>query len=117
MAFALVEATDIVENLRNTDMLSDVAEIQRHRIVCVFMSATLQLHIPNIVVATCIKLGHQALHGRWGGAPFHGRDLLGRAVRGGASGLGRILNTAHRSVNHCYGRLSSCCLRHVCCSG
>ena len=33
------------------------------------------------------------MHGRWGGAPFHGRDLFGRTVRGGASGLGRIFNT------------------------
>ena len=69
-----------------------------------FMLATLQLRIPNIVVATCIKLSHQALHGRWGGAPFHGCDLLGHAVRGGVSGLGRILHTMHRGVHHCYSR-------------
>ena len=69
-----------------------------------FMLATLQLRIPNIVSARFNKLSHQALHGRWGGAPFHGCDLLGRAVRGGASGLGRILNTVHHCVNHCYGR-------------
>ena len=70
------------------------------------MLATLQLRIPNVVVATCIKLSHQALRGRCGGAPFHGLDLLGRAVRGGASGLGRTLTTTHLNVNHCYGRLS-----------
>ena len=76
-------------------MLSDVAEKkQRHQISRRFMFATLQLRISNIVVATCIKTSHQALHGRWGDAPFHGRDLCGRAVRGGASGLGRIFNNS-----------------------
>ena len=29
---------------------------------------------------------------------------LGHAVRGGASGLGRILTTVHLNGNHCYGR-------------
>ena len=89
-----VEATYIVENLSNTGMLSDVAEKQRHQISRPFMFATLQLRISNIVVATCITTSHQALHGRWGGVPFHGRDLCGRAVRGGASGLGRIFKNA-----------------------
>ena len=87
---------------------------QRHQISFRFLFATLQLHIPNIVVATCINTSHQTLHGRWGGVPFHGRDLCGRAVRGGASGLGRIFNTVHHCINRCHCRCSSVCLRRLC---
>ena len=85
-----------------------------HHINVGFMFVALQLRIQNIVVATCIKISHQALHGRWGGAPFHGRDLFGRAVRGGASGLGRIFNTMHHWVNRCHGLCSSCGIRRLC---
>ena len=90
-------------DLPNTGAFSVVAEKQRHQIKFASCWLLCNCAYQDIAAARSNRLNHQALHGRWGGAPFHGRDLLGHAVRGGASGLGRILHTMNRCVYHCYG--------------
>ena len=91
-------------DLPNACTFFDVAKNGTHQISFASWWLLCSCAYGDIVAVRSNRLSHQTKHGRWGGAPFHGRDLLGHAVRGGASGLGRILTTVHLNVNHCYGR-------------